>query len=469
MDKNRRIALIAKIAFLAILLLSLNLRKHTFRMPHFSGDQHHYVGLAFKLDTKGISGYNLRGIELRKAAKHRYLFFFEPSEEKGWVLRALAQANITYYDQPFHHIPFVFPVAIMLSHRIFAGSEPYYVVYIPDWVEIVRSNPTSVGLRNIRIDPAVLGKQFYSVIVPLVSSIILIVLVYLLAKQLYGNELVSLIAMFLMAISPVDILSSQKLWADDMTAMFTVLAVLMYILAVDKNKSILAFIGGISCGLGAITKQNGAFIVFVIVIWHFIANADKLLKKETFFHTVFDKNLILFGIGAVLSSVYWFAKITSVYGDPIYRPHPSNIDRAATIDWFRMVGKRPRYVYLFGIPYLNPLFALAYISPFWLWIDKRNLRKTTLLIIWMAVFFYIFQIYLGGAGKEHRYMLPSYAAFAILGGYVADQIRIFIDKLIGFRAGTMLLVVALLLSAFWCIPIGLEELFCNSALILRPF
>ncbi|MFC1480616.1 hypothetical protein ACFL5Y_04155, partial [Candidatus Omnitrophota bacterium] len=49
------------IAFLAILVLAFTLRKHTFDLPHWSGDQHQYIGLAFKLDTQGMSGYNLRG------------------------------------------------------------------------------------------------------------------------------------------------------------------------------------------------------------------------------------------------------------------------------------------------------------------------------------------------------------------------------------------------------------------------
>ncbi|MFC1480542.1 glycosyltransferase family 39 protein, partial [Candidatus Omnitrophota bacterium] len=334
--------------------------------------------------------------------------------------------------------------------------------------EVIRASPPGVGLRNFRFDGAVAGKQFYSIIVPLFFSLLLIVLVYFLAMKLYNNSSVALIAMFLMAISPVDILTSQKVWADDMTACLTVLAVLLYFLAVEKKMPLAAFAGGIACGISAITKQNGAFIAFAIILWHFLINSDRLFRKDTFLKVVFDKNLISFGLGAFLAAGYWFWKVFSVYGSPIYTPSQPDIGRVALTNWFDVVGSRPWYVYLVGTPYQNPLFILAYISPLWLWLDKKRAKNTLLLLIWMLVFLVIFHTYLTG-GKEHRYLLPSYPAFAILGAYCANRISISIDRRVGLMAGGILLTLGLIASALWSIPMAFEVLFHNGALIMKPF
>ena len=462
--------LIAAGFFLVILLFAMNIRRHTFNLPHYRGDQHHYIGLAFKIDALGVRGYNLRGIKFSRKQEHPYFWRFLLVNDKGQILEALEkEGNITYYDQPLHHVPFAFPMALVVSHKIFAPQDHYYLLKLTNEREILMHAPPGVGLRNFRFHPDIAGKQFYSIIVPLVFSLLLIALTYFLAKKLYNNEWIALVAMYLMAISPVDLLTSQKVWADDMTAALAVLAVFLYVLSVEKKSILLAFAGGISCGLSAITKQNGAFIAFVIILWHFASNYESLLKKETFLKTVFDKNLLLFGLGIITGSGYWFYTVWATYGTPIYRPHLGDIAREATIDWFRLVGERPWYVYLAGIPYQNPLFILAYISPIWLWLDKKNYKSTLLSILWIAVFLYIFKEYLGKGGKEHRYMLPCYTAFAILGAYVANYVRMFLDRRLGSRMGTALLVIALIASALWSIPIAFRTLFYNGALLMVPF
>jgi transcriptional regulator with XRE-family HTH domain len=461
--------LVTVVAFLFILFLSLYIKRYTFNLSHIVGDQQHYVALAFKLDKEGISGYNLRGIDMNLDKNSPYLVKFERAKGKGFVLEQLAKNNVTYYDQPFHHIPFAFPMLIMLSHRIFASGEPYYLLRIPNESEIINQSPPGVGLLRFRFNPNLITKHLYAVIIPLMFSICLIILVYLLTKYLYDSKLIAFTAMFLMAISPIDILASQKIWADDMAAFFATLAIILYILGVDRKRPLFAFIGGVSCGLSAITKQTGAFIIFVIIIWHFIANADSLFKKESFLKVIFNKYLMLFSVGVIVSSGYWFFKVTSVYGNPFYLPHQENIGQVAKEEFFRIVGKRPRYVYFIGIPYQNPLFGLAYISFIWLWVDKKRSKKSLLLIIWIAVFLYILSVYLGSGGKEHRYMLPAYPAFAILGAYVANRIRLFMDRVIGFRIGTILLILILVISAKWSITMALNVVAYDGPLILKPF
>jgi len=460
---------VAALSFLAVLLLALALRTHTFNLPHITGDQLHYVGLAFKLDTGGLKDYNLRNLNIDINSRYPELVRVVRAEDKGHLLKQLESENITYYDQPLHHIPFGFPAAIMISHRLFAAGAPYSLLALPDEEKIVAAAPPGTGLRDFRFPPVLAGAQFYSVVVPLAFSLLMTALVYFLARALYGSVPASLTAMFLMAISPIDLITSQKLWADDMTAALTLLAALLYMISIEKKISLAAFAAGVSCGLAAITKQSGAFLVFVVIIWHFTCNSSRVFREKGFARVIFDKYLLLFGLGAALAAGYWFVRIWAVYGSPDYMPYQARIAHVAKTAWFGTVGGRPRILYLAGIPYQNPLFALAYISPLWLWLDRKNARKTLFLIVWIGVFLYIFQVYRGGGGKEHRYMLPAYPAFAVLGAYVADRLRAFIDKRCGLPAGSVLLALALVASAFWSAPMGLKVVFYNKALLFKPF
>ena len=90
------------------------------------------------------------------------------------------------------------------------------------------------------------------------------------------------------------------------------------------------------------------------------------------------------------------------------------------------------------------------------------------MLLWIAVFLLFFQGWLINSGKEHRYMLPAYAAFAVLGAHIANQIRIVIDKKMT-GLGTSLFLVALLLAAFWSAPMGLSAIYYNQFMLVIPF
>ena len=462
---NKRIIL-SILSITAILLFAFFIRRHTFDLPHYRGDQHHYVGLAFKLDTQGISGYNLRGIDTYYSRKYPELVRLAPSEGKGQMLESLALGGITYYDEPLHHMPFGFPAAIMLSHKIFASGQPYFLLWIPNDAKVIQEVPSGKGLSSFKFNPDIAGLQFYSIIVPLFSSLALILLVYMLSQILFKDDVIAIAASFLMAIAPVDILTSQKIWADDMTAMLAALAALLYILSVKKNKVFIAFLAGIFCGFSIITKQMGAMVALAIVLWHFLSNIDKLLKKETVLSVIFDKKLLLFLGGCILGSAYWFIKITSAYGDPLYRPHVPGIADAAETPWFKIVQSRPKHLYLLGIPYQNPLFTLSYILPLWLWLDRKNIKTLLFPLAWLVAAFALAYNFFTG---EHRYMLTAYPAFCISSAYIANKFRTYLNVKMGYEIGTAVLVIALILSAFWSVPMALEVLFSNGALIMRPF
>ncbi|KJJ85220.1 membrane protein containing Glycosyl transferase, family 39 domain protein [Candidatus Omnitrophus magneticus] len=464
MYQTKKIA--SLLIFFGIIIFAFLLRTPTFNLPHFRGDEHHYISLAFKLETQGIDGYNLRGVDIYSAKGYPELLTIVPAKDKGHILKGLEQIGVTYYDEPLHHMPWGFPAALIISHKIFARNEPYRMLTAND-MEIIKQNPPGVGLRNFRFPKEIVNQQFYALFLPLFFSLATIALIYFIVMNLYNDKWVAFTAMFLMAISPIDLLTSQKIWADEQTLFFAVLAIFLYILSVKKNISLLAFLAGISCGISTITKQNGGAIAgLAIILWHIVSNADNLFKKETCLKTIFDKKLILFFLGTFLSAGYWFYKVIKIYGEPLYRPRQENLLESAKIGWFKIVQSRPKYLYLVGIPYQNPLFLLAYISPIWLYLNKKLFKSHCMPVLWLAGAFYLASKFFTG---EHRYMITAYPAFAMLSAFVSNRMRLWIDNFMGYKTGTVLFFSILIFSIFWSVPMAYETLYHVGALILKPF
>ena len=79
---------------------------------------------------------------------------------------------------------------------------------------------------------------------------------------------------------------------------------------------------------------------------------------------------------------------------------------------------------------------------------------------------------MGSVLKEHRYMLPFYPALAILSAYALSKIK----NLLSVRLGPkqillpeIIIIIFLILSAVWSIPIGINPALINKSLILEPF
>lgn len=459
---------IVLVAFVAILLLGLSLRRYTFDLPHIRGDQQHYVALALKLVTEGMPGYNLRGIDRRTAPDHPQLKWLRVVEGRGPLLDHLARQGIAYYDEPLHHVPYLLPVALVLSHALVTDDDRYFILTIPEAPsEIARAGP-GVGLRDHRFDPAIAAAQHYAVLVPLAASLALLAGVYFLGAALFERRSIGLLAMFAIAVSPIDILASQRVWADDLTAALATWAVLLYVLADERGSAGLALAAGALCGLAAVAKQNGAFVAIALGLWHLVANFEGTgpgqLRK-----LVLEPRLWLFAAAAALVSAHWFGSVFLTYGSPIYQPDPIGIEQTDATGWYAAVRARPVGLYLLGAPFQNPLFALAYAAPLRLRAGLARARGTLLLLVWLAVYLVIFEIVLGSGGREHRYLLPAYPAFALLGASVAVRAQVWLDARSRLRPGSVLVAVLVAGSALWSVPLGLDAVFFDRSIIAVPF
>ena len=131
------------------------------------------------------------------------------------------------------------------------------------------------------------------------------------------SERIGLYAAFMLAANPVSILTSYKLWADDMVAVFVALSVLLFIISKNKEKIWISFIAGLSCGIAVLTKQNAGLIFGGIILYSVWLKRDLLKDIKKWHLLIFDKHLIWYTIGLVIFAGPWFYIIFTVEEAPV--------------------------------------------------------------------------------------------------------------------------------------------------------
>ena len=115
---------------IGILVFAFLVRRNTFWLPHWQGDQSHYLSLAMKLDNFGLDGYNLRGVKIKfikfeptGTLRLAYVLPLADPRQKGDILRGLEMFGIDYYDMPLYYKAPAFSYALFLSHKVFAKAQ----------------------------------------------------------------------------------------------------------------------------------------------------------------------------------------------------------------------------------------------------------------------------------------------------------------------------------------------------------
>jgi len=447
----------------AILLVSLLFRVPSFYLPHNHGDQIQYLALAMKLDNSGFSGYNLRDVSLLLSVD-KTSFAFAPREKYPKHID-FTKTLPEYYDEPLFHKPPLFIYALVLSHKLFVQGKIYEGL-----------GGSSLGYKVFKTRPKkFLEIQFYSMIVPILFSLLLIMATFFLGKILFSEKIATYAAL-LLSFSPIELLSANRIWTDDMLAFFVTTSVILFLIARKKERSWISCIAGISAGMAVLTKQTGGLIFGTIIIYSFWINRDFLKDVKKWYFLILDKYLATFALGFFLSTAPWFIAVYKTYGHPLYLPE--QIMREGLRLWPEVLKTRPHPLVFFsvGIPCMSPAFICAYASLKNVFLSiKAPFRKTRntddaiiILWLWITAFMYFF-IFRGG-GAEHRRMLPAYPAIALLSAYILDKLKIFIasrskDQLIAEFSVAAIIFFSILWSGY----IGVTSVFKGQALITVPF
>jgi len=504
-----------------IILFGLLIRIDTLWLPHWTGDQAHSICLAMKLDYLGPEHYNLRGINVKTMGSKRHKgvalvapFLDRDIESKGFMLSMLEGSGSKYYDLPLFHLPFGFPKLIAFSHSLFVGAKkPYISVYKNrlNFFDLVRTSE-------------LFKVQFYITVIPLMFFIGIVISTYYLGKLMF-NERVGLYACFMLAINPVSIIASERIWADSMVCFFVSLSQVFITLFITRKKISFAFIAGVLCGIGALAKQTSGFLAVAYVIFAIVTHESWLmfamfflmfvtytsLKRRLFvlyfvnnplkivipsiiiylrgkgeqwktgiksFISLLDRRIIVFSLGVALTAGFWFIKAYKSFGDPLFIPRIVDHSPGSKISmWTLALSERPYgpVLYLFGIPALMPLFALAFLSikeflsELWKALMKKDYDYRYILL-WITILTFFSML---KHNKEHRLMLPVYPALAVLSSFYLERFREYSGRfshLLGGRQSREIVILILLaLCTLWSVPIGVRYAVLDIPIIPFPF
>lgn len=450
----------------ALIIIAVILRLPVFFLSHNNNDELIHLSLAMKLDKYGLGvfkngQYNLfyvdRGFNL-----NQYLIgVMEGNDKTGLLIEGFLGER----ENLSHHPP-ALPFFIAISHKIFVNKFGYFVN--------ISSNLYLV-FRNAAF-------QFYACIIPFLFSIFLILSVYFLGKIFFSHR-IGLLSAFFVSLTPTELITANKIWADDMTAFFVVLAVILHLYALSTNKPIFSLLSGLSCGISILTKMSGVYIIFVVLLFHIFKHINMRLNLKNLTTFIFDRKILYFLAGVFIASGWWFNLYFSNFSLPAHRIY-FNIEEpwqtARTWNrYFAVVSNRPWYGYFILIPFQFPLYLLSYI-----FIPLFVLRKYTksiaeligkeyryiqFLIIWMLVVFVFLTL---KPGKELRYMLIAYPAISILSAYCFNLFYEWMktkDLGISLHLQRLFFFSVILLSLFYSLKIALPPLLFRADIIPIPF
>ena len=455
-----------------ILVFAFWLRFNAFWLPHWKGDQNHYVALAMKLDQQGLEGYSLRQVRLgnfvlSKDPPIEFAFCkLDTPGTKGDLITLLSRVGQSSYDQPLHHRAPLFPFFLMVSHRFLAGAEKLYGVC-----------SSNLGPKVYSIRPAVIFKtQFWAAVVPLFFNLWVVFMTFLLGLRFF-NERVALYGAFLMATNPVSILLAHLLLVEDTLALFVTLSVFLYLLYFDKKNYPGIFAAGLTAGLAMLAKQTGGLLLPVAGIYTCLARRGKEKKISDYL----CPEVLVYALAAFLVSGFWFWKVWKNFGHPFYQPISTlSAIRQELTGWVRQVSHRPAPFIFFtwGVISLSPVFACVFLTVRRFYAEvaqalsrkkKAGLSAEAMLWIWILAYFSFvvepWHILALTANQEHRFFYQAYPAIALLSALGLETIRGRLRPLLKNRWIPDMVVVALLcLNAWWGIPRAMAILMNNTLL-----
>lgn len=336
------------------------------------------------------------------------------------------------------------------------------------------SNNLHIMLRNIPV-------QFYACFVQFLFSLFLILSVYFLGSMFFTHR-IGLISAAFLSLTPIELLTANKIWADDMTAFFAVLSVIFYLYSLKKDRALFSLFAGISCGVAILAKMSAVYIVFVVLLFHLFENRNNPVNYANIKNFLFDKKLLYFLAGSFIVCAWWFSQYYSSFSPQTIKGYFKVVETwEPAKNWnryFSTVSLRPWYSYFVLVPYQFPLYLLSYIFvPFFILRRKTGLwqsligkeaRYIQFLLIWIAIVFMFLSL---KPGKELRYMLIAYPAVAILTAYC---LNLFYEWLkvrhpqIGLNLIRTLFISMVLLSLFYSLKIALPRVLLRSDIIPVP-
>ena len=271
------------------------------------------------------------------------------------------------------------------------------------------------------------GTEFLmKVILELIPSTLLILISYLIVKEMYNKKLALLVAFF-MSIFWLILFNTVRLHADISLLFFSYLGILFFWKGyVKKEKNHYIWLFGVFIALGFLTKLTGALFGIIVLIFLLITEKLKFLKNKHLWISL----VLVFLI--ILPYLIWQ---NSIYGNPLaffagshVTSDPGGITSYKPIGW-HVLNFIP---WMLNTPYFI-LFLIGLITLYTLFLsldliikNKSNEKYNDLFIfIWILITL-IYFVFLE-RDAEDRWLLPIALPLLILVGkglyFIYEQIK----------------------------------------------
>ena len=428
-------------ALLLLLVLAAYLRHFSFFLPSNVGDSTAYQSLAMKMNHGFMKHYNVFHYRYAARSERGLMDYVWETDPKNWQSNRIRKI----YHQPLHLQPPLYPILIWISHGIFQHGEPYTSVSLNKGRSVIAKPPWHYARA-----------QFYAIVIPFLASLGTLLLVYLFCLRFLSFR-EGLLAVAILATSPIDIAVGAKLYADGLLTFFCFLSLYAFFRGLDayRGAAIWALIAGISLGLAYLTKVSG--ILFAIgplaaVLLHPRFRAWEGLKSPALWQSA---------CAAFLVALPWLYLMHRHYGAWLVNtPHdPSN-------SWFRYVFSRPAKAYWNDLLWMAPPLGLGILSGLVAWLKaRRHWVQCSLFAVSLSyALMFLFFLKTGSAGVEDRYLLPIYPPLAILASWAFVGIADRLPKLWPRRLPFAAIWIAILALGWRSAEFGLENSF--AALVI---
>lgn len=439
-------AIASALCFCAIFALAFYLRQFTFWLPHWQGDQSQYVMLAMKLRTsQGISftDYNLRGINtevmrIDNPSGTEIIYPYRvPGGKLGSVLEVYKGVGLGFLDIPFFYRAPLLPILLAVSHELLAPPDQPFAVIKNSLGKNVMNNRPQLYLKT----------QLWAAIIPFACSLMVLLAVYLWSRREFGEE-AALYASFIMATNPIAILTANRVWTEDLSLLFVIMALLIYRWGLRQGRSILCFAAGIAGGLAVLSNPKALLVALIAGLYTSFVLQPPASKEHRGFVS-FVSNAAsriwtcgpwwLFLAGMTLISCSWFWTIYQHYGNPFWQPEPFNLmikgleiesaGGGANIQgWYNaLLAQPPGWIYYtVGTAAVCWPFVAGYATLVDGWRSGRNAAAGLLwddrpVFLWCWVLGFVV-FFLPHRIGEYRYLLFIYPALAVLSGWMCVRV-----------------------------------------------
>lgn len=340
------------------------------------------------------------------------------------------------------------------AYNIDKGIEPNSTLTLATRLGIIYPTALAYSLFGLN--------DFSSVLFVLLTSIGNIILIFYFGKLLF-NERIGLMAAFLMAIFPLEVINATKLLTDVPSAFFMALGAYVFLYAEKRAKSNLYYlISGILIGIGYLIRESALLIVLFFVIYIIY---KRRIKKEYFFVPI--GLIVIFGIELLL-----LYKLT---GNPFYRfttVQDFLLNAYIKLDYFGRL-KFPQG--LLHYPYviltdavISYFYIFIFIAIMYLFIAKR--KESYVLLFW----FIPLLLYLSfGSASLFKY-LPfkadsRYLSVITLPGILLLSIFLLENKKIIGKMVMPAALTILLIASIGTIYVSKERYLLKDLRELHPF